>query len=173
MARRIIQILILTVALVLAQTLIFNHVSLFGVAVPFVFIYIIIRLSMATPLNYLMTLAFLTGLCVDVFSDTLGMNALACTIIAVLKKPILLSYCQRDDSIYEITPTISTLGFWVYSKYMFSMTLVYCLIYFAVEYFSVSYLWDIFINAVSSSVLTYALLLGIDSLLHDKREKRL
>ena len=44
MARISIELLIYTLVLVLAQVLVFNHICLFGVAVPFVFIFVLLRL---------------------------------------------------------------------------------------------------------------------------------
>lgn len=91
MARQIINTLILFIILVLAQVLIFNHIMLFGVAAPIVFIYFIIRLNMSVSFNALITLGFLIGLFVDICADTLGINALACTLLGAVKKPVLLA----------------------------------------------------------------------------------
>ena len=59
MARISIELLIYTLVLVLAQVLVFNHICLFGVAVPFVFIFVLLRLPV--------TLSRLSG---DPFSDS-------------------------------------------------------------------------------------------------------
>lgn len=173
MARRITDTMLLLIVLILAQTLIFNHIILFGAAAPVIFIYFIIRISMTTGFNVLITLGFLSGLAVDICADTPGMNALACTLLAAVKRPVLMAYVQRDESINEITPTISTLGIWIYSKYMITMVLIYCLIYFSIEFFSVANILDILLMAFSSTLLTFLLLLGIDSLMMKKREQRL
>lgn len=171
MARQITSATILFIVLVLVQVVIFNHIMLFGVAAPLIFIYFIIRLNMSVSFNALISLGFLIGLLVDICSDTPGMNALACTLLAAVKKPVLLAYTQHDETINEITPCISTLGIMTYSKYMITMVLIYCLLYFAVEFFSVVNIWDILLMAVSSTLLTYLLLLGIDSLMTDRRER--
>jgi len=141
MARAIANYIILFLLLVLAQVLIFNHILLFGVAAPVVFIYFVIRLGMSVRFNTLITIAFLMGLCVDICSDTPGMNTLACTVMAAVKKPVLLAYTQRDEGFEEITPCISSLGIWIYSKYMITMTLIYCLLYFCIEFFAVAAFW--------------------------------
>ena len=65
--------------MVLLQAVLFNHICLFNIAVPFVFITFIMRLPLSININLLIALSFFTGLSVDVFSDTQGMNALACT----------------------------------------------------------------------------------------------
>lgn len=173
MAKQIVDYLILFIILVLAQVLIFNHILLFGVASPIIFIYFIIRLPMSVKFNALITLAFFLGLLVDICSNTIGMNALACVIFAALKKPLLLLYVQHDDYVTEIKPTISTLGLWIYSKFLITTVLVYCLLYFSIEFFSIINIGEILLMSISSALLSFLLLLGIDSLMMNKREQRL
>lgn len=171
MARQIINTLILFIILVLAQVLIFNHIMLFGVAAPIVFIYFIIRLNMSVSFNALITLGFLIGLFVDICADTLGINALACTLLSAVKKPVLLAYTQHDEALNEITPSAASLGIWIYSKYMITMVVIYCLLYFSIEFFSAANLWDILLMTMSSTLLSFLLLLGIDSLMMKQRER--
>ena len=159
--------------MLLLQTLIFNHVVLFHVAVPVVFIYFIIRMSTGLSQNVLLTLSFLLGLCVDIFSDTPGVNALCCTILAGVKKSVFYLYVQRDDNNKDIIPSISRLGILDYSKYLLTMTAIYCVLTFSVEYFSLASFKDIVIAAVSSTILSFILMLGLDSLIITPRAKRL
>ena len=63
-------------ALVLIQALMMNHIVMFNSAVCFIFIYFIIRLPINLSANLLLSLGFLTGLSVDMLSDTPGLNAL-------------------------------------------------------------------------------------------------
>ncbi len=110
-------ILILT-CLILVQALVCNNIMLFNVAMAFVFIYVIIRLPMDLSVNWLLTWAFLSGLAVDAFADTPGVNSLACTLLAMLKRPMLYAYIPRDDRTKNIVPSLSSLGFAVYGKYL-------------------------------------------------------
>lgn len=82
MAKSILQFTLLFMVLVLAQVLVFNRLYLFNIAIPLAFIYFIMRLPVTMSLMWVLTLSFFTGLSVDIFSDTLGMNALACTLLA-------------------------------------------------------------------------------------------
>lgn len=165
MSRELIYYAILFVAMLLLQALICNHIVLFNVAVPIIFIYFIIRLPMSLSTNWVLTLSFLMGFCVDIFSDTPGMNALACTIFAIARRKIFTLYNSRDEHHAEIVPSISTLGFATYCKYLLTTTLCYCTLIFLIEYFSFSHLPMMLFKIVSSSVLTFLLLLGIDSLM--------
>lgn len=154
--------------LVLVQVLVCNNIMLFDVAMAFVFIYVIIRLPMDFNINLLLTCAFLSGLAVDMFADTPGVNALSCTLLAMLKKPMLYAYITRDDRTKDIVPSLTTLGFAVYGKYLFSMSTVYCLLAFTIEYFNFADVKEIVIMTSASAVLTFLVLLGIDSLISRK-----
>lgn len=110
MAKTVIQFTVLFITLVLAQAIIFNHVCLYNVALPFLFIYFIIRLPITLSPNWVMTLGFLLGATIDIFSDTLGMNALACTIIAALRRPVLRLYIPRDEDMPQSEPVAALPG---------------------------------------------------------------
>lgn len=164
MSKEAITFTLLFVTVVLAQVLICNHIVLFGLAVPIVFIYFIIRLPMSMSTNWLLTLSFLLGFTVDIFSDTPGVNALACTLLAIAKRPALYAYIPRDDRTKDIIPSLSTLGPGVYAKYLITMVGIFCLLAFSIEYFNFASVKDIAIMAASSTLLSFVLLIGIDSL---------
>ncbi|MDE7402447.1 MAG: rod shape-determining protein MreD [Muribaculaceae bacterium] len=151
--------------LILAQVLVFNHIMLFNVAMAFVFIYVIIRLPMNLSTSWLLTWAFFSGLITDIFSDTAGVNALACTLLAMLKRPMLYAYVPKDDRTKNIEPSLSSLGFAVYGKYLFSMSAAYCLMAFTIEYFNFADVKEIVIMSASSALFTIFVLLGVDSLM--------
>lgn len=154
--------------LVVIQVLVCNNIMLFNIAMAFVFIYVIIRLPIDMNVNWLLTWAFLSGLTVDIFSDTPGVNALACTLLAMLKRPMFFAYVPKDDRTKNIIPSLSSLGFAVYGKYLFSMVTVYCLLTFTIEYFNFADVKEIVIMSAASAALTFLILLGIDSLLARK-----
>lgn len=165
MSNRVVRYFLLFVVCVLAQALIFNQIVLFQVAVPVVFIYFLIRLPINIKLPYLFTLAFLLGLCVDIFSDTPGVNALACTLIAAIRTPIYYAYMAKDDITSRLTPAVVTMGIWEYSKYLLSFIVIYCLLAFSIEYFSFADVKDIVIISSASTVFTFIILLAIDCLI--------
>ncbi|MDE6754017.1 MAG: rod shape-determining protein MreD [Muribaculaceae bacterium] len=118
MNKEILQFTILFFIMVLVQVLICNHIAIFDVAMPIVFIYFLIRLPISLGLSVLFTLAFVLGFTVDIFSDTPGVNALACTLLAALRRPVYYAYVPRDDKTKDLIPSISSLGVGTYSKYL-------------------------------------------------------
>lgn len=164
MGRTVITNIILFIVLVLAQVLICNHLILFGVAIPFVFIYFILALPMGISQNWLITLSFLIGFTVDIFSDTPGVNSLACTILAVLRNPVFYVYVPRDDKTKVMHPNISGLGWPVYCKYLMTMSFIFCFLTFCIEYFSFAHVKDILLLTLCSGIYTFAVNLAVASL---------
>lgn len=173
MAKSILNFILLFVVLVAAQVIVFNHLFLFNIALPLVFIYLIIRLPVTMNLNWTMTVAFIMGLTIDVFSDTQGMNALACTLFATVKKPVLRLYFPREEDLTYPEPSIRSLGLGVFMKYLITMVVIYCFLYFTIESFSLFNPLRLLLRIVGSSVLTFFLILGIDSLSIRRHAKRL
>lgn len=165
MAKTILEYLILFFICILLQALIFNQIVLFHVAVPIVFIYFIIRLPINLKLSYLFTLAFLLGLIIDIFSDTPGVNALACTLIAALRSPIYYAYMAKDDTTSRLIPGVSTMGILEYSKYLLTFIVIYTFLAFTIEYFSFADVKGIVIMSAASSVFSFIILLAVDCLI--------
>lgn len=173
MVKTALQFILLYIVMVLAQVIVFNHICLFGYAVPLVFIYFIIKLPVTLSTNWVLTLSFLMGLTIDIFSDTQGMNALACTILGALRKPILHLYFPRDDEMPFPQPSFRSLGVSVYLKFIFSISLVYCALFFLIESFSFFNPLRLIIKIISSALLTFIIITAIDSLTSRRNEKRL
>ena len=173
MSKTALHFIILGLILVLAQVIVFNHICLFNVAVPMVFIYLIIRLPITMSLNWVLTIGFFLGLLVDVFSDTYGMNALACTVLAMLKRPVLRLYVPREEDLTRPEPSMLSLGTGVYMKYLLSMTLIYCTLIFLIEAFTFFNPLQLVLRIVFSTILSLFIMLGIDSIMTPRSEKRL
>lgn len=172
MARTLTTYLLLFICLLLVQVLICNHILLFGIAMPVVFIYALIRLPMSMSVPAVLTLGFLYGGIVDLFSDTAGVNALSCTVICMLRKPVYNLYIGHDSDLQGLTPTISVLGIFTYLKYMLTIVVAYFVVSYTVIYFSFLHLSDLAGRIFSSAGITAVLLVGIDSLIIERRDKK-
>jgi hypothetical protein len=116
-----------------------------------------------------MTVSFLMGLMVDIFSNTQGMNALACTLLSACRLPILRLYFPREEDLSNPEPSLRTLGPGVYMKYLITVVAIYCTLFFFIEAFTF-YNWTLMLlRIVASSLLTFIILLAFDSLTAGKR----
>lgn len=154
----------LFLVLVPAQAVIFNNLILFNVALPLVFIYLIISLPVTMGTNWSVAVGFALGLAVDIFSDTPGVNALASTTLAFIRKPVYHLYMSFDDDLSGRRPSISSMGSVAYFKYLLTMTLLYCAMVFIIEAFQFFNLKLLFLRIIFSTIFTFIIIYAIDSL---------
>lgn len=173
MNKTAIHLIIWTFVLIVAQALVFNHVCLFGYAVPFVFLYTLVKLPLTLSKEWLFTIGFFVGLTIDIFSDTLGMNALACTLSVALRQQVIRLYVARDNELTDPYPGIRSLGMYTFIKYTLTFTFVYCCLIFFIDSLSVVGILNVIIRIISSTILTTLLIVGLDSITSRKSEKRL
>lgn len=164
---------LLFVVLVLLQITIFGHIQIMGVMVPMVFIYFILKLPMAMSVISVLTVSFLLGLTIDVCSDTLGMNALGCTVVAFARRPVLSVYAKREEDILVFVPSVRKYGLGLYASYAATLSFIYCVVVYAVDSFTVFGGYRFFLGILGSTALTFIAILCIESLTGDSSGKRL
>ena len=78
------------------QVVILNNIQFSGFINPFLYIMFIMMLPVKLPKTFLLLIAFGTGLIVDVFSNTMGMHAAACLVMAYARPSLLRILAPRD-----------------------------------------------------------------------------
>ena len=89
--------LLLFFGLLLAQVLVLNHVHLFGVAIPLLYVYFVLSFPRDYSRNGALVWSFLLGLSIDIFSNTPGVAAFSMTLVAVIQPYVLRLFIQRDN----------------------------------------------------------------------------
>lgn len=86
----------LFILLVLLQVLVLNHIHLFGVATPLLYIYFILSMRRDYPRWALLVWAFALGLLTDTFQNTPGVGAASLTLLAFLRPNLLQLFITRE-----------------------------------------------------------------------------
>ncbi len=146
------------IILVFIQVFIFNniHLTSFGV-IPIIYIIYIIILPFETPKWLVLILAFLIGLSIDIFSDTLGLNASASVLIAFIR-PAILNYLAPRDG-YEIGsfPRVYYQGIIWFLKYSSSMIVIHQIVYYLLESFNFENIGVILFKVIIASAVSLIL----------------
>jgi len=150
-------------ALALIQVLVLNNIHIAGYATPFIYIYLILKMSSGTSRNELMLWGFFLGLVVDIFSDTPGMNAASATFIAFFRPYFLRLFTQRDST-DEFIPAIKTIGAFSFVKYVIMCVLFHHAALLMIESFSLFDLNTLLIKIGTSTLLTVLCIMGIEGL---------
>lgn len=149
--------------LALIQVLILNHIHIAGYATPFLYIYLILTFDSNVSRNTLMLWGFCLGLTVDVFSDTPGMNAAACVLLAFLR-PILLRLFTPRNTLENDAPSLRLMGVAPFLKYIIAGTLLHHLLLFSLEYFSTAHPLMLLVRMISSTALTVACIMAVEGI---------
>lgn len=151
------------VVLCLAQVLILNHIHLFDMAIPLLYVYFTITFRRGMPKWIILLWSFALGLAVDVFSNTPGLASGSMTLLAAVQ-PYLLELFVPRDSAENLEVSISTLGVGKFIVFSAILLMVYCLVFFALEAFSF-YNWQHWLTCAGASfALSFALMMAIESI---------
>lgn len=173
MSKTALTLAILFVILVTTQAVFFNNLVLFNVAVPLVFIYLLIILPVTLSDMVSYTIGFVTGLAVDILSDTPGINALSSTLLVAVRKPVFHLYVSADIDLADQCPSPRNIGITAFLKYALTMSVIYCALVFSIEACMVFNLRLYLMRVLCSSVFTFVIIYAIASLTGHRREKRL
>ena len=172
MTKTVIQFILLFIVLTVLQ-LVCNKIVLWGVAMPVVFIYLILRLPVNLHGGWVLTIAFFSGLIIDIFDNTPGMNALACTLMAAVRRPVFNMFVSRENDMNIPIPSVDSMGIGDYFKYMATLVTFYCLLIFLIQAFSLHDIVLTLARIAASSALSIMIIYALDSLVSTRREKRL
>jgi len=149
-------------ALAVAQVLFLNHVHLFGIAIPLLYVYFPITFRRGMAKWETLLWSFTLGLAIDVASNTPGLAAGSLTLIGMLQ-PYLLELFVPRDSAENIEVSMATLGPSKFIVMSSLLTLLFCLVFFALEAFNF-FDWLLWLEcAGASTLLTMVMILAIES----------
>ena len=137
MASEILKNIVRFVFLVLLQGLILNEVNLWqGMAIPYLYIMFLLMLPLETPRWLELIIGFILGLTIDMFTNTLGIHASACVLIAYIRPLYLKGIAPRDVYEYVQRPGIQDFGLTWFIKYASVLILIHHFWLFFVEVYS-------------------------------------
>lgn len=145
------------VVFILIQVLILNNIHFLRIATPFLYLYFIIKLPVGISRAQVVFFSFLTGLVIDLFSNTPGMHAAACTLAGFLRDP-LISFFFGKDLPEGIFPSYKTFGFGGFFRYVLTFVVIHHTALFLIE--SLTLFDPLFLLLrITASVVTTTLLI--------------
>ena len=120
---------------VLAQAIVLGRIHLFHYATPLIYVYFVISFERNYPKWAILLWSFFMGLAIDIFANTPGLAAASMTLIGAIQ-PYYLELFVPRDSADNMKPSIQTLGPSKYSTYAVSLTVLYCLVFYSLEFFN-------------------------------------
>jgi len=171
MAKLLIYNLIRFVVLVALQVFLFKNIGYYNLATPFPYILFILLLPVGISNFLLYLIAFSTGLVVDTFYDTLGVNAAAAVALAWGRIIFLRISLQTDNYENFVTPTWGTVPFRWYFLYVLVLSLFHHSILFLLETFTFHQFHYTFIRIFLSCIFTVIVILLLSLLFYKKKQR--
>ncbi|MDR1455821.1 MAG: rod shape-determining protein MreD [Tannerella sp.] len=153
MIKRILKTLPRFAFFILLQIWVLDNLHLFGTVEPFLYIYVILKLPIHISRSQVILLSFLSGLIIDVFSNTPGMHAAACTLIGFLRRPLIGVYVTGELA-EDATPAYHTFGIAAFMRYAATLTVIHHVTLFLIESVSLFDPAYLFLRMFASFILT-------------------
>lgn len=156
------------VLLVLIQVLVFNRLNFFGYINPLIYILFLYWYPIKQNRTTFILVSFLLGLCVDVFSDTLAINAAATITIAYLRPTIMrfVFGVNYEFQSFKLNNSTKAQQF----TFLALLIIIHHLVYFSLEIFSFSNSLLILQKTVTVGIATLILSTLFSSLFSSKKE---
>jgi len=155
--------LLVFIVILLVQGLVLNRIQIFHCATPLLFVYFPIIFPRNYPKWASLLWSFFLGLGVDMFANTPGLAAASTTLVAVLQ-PYLLELFLPREAEEHIKASAAALGYGKFAAMALILVLIFCTVFFSIESFSIKS-WQLsLLCAAGSSVLTFILIMSLESL---------
>ena len=142
----------------------------FPVFTPIIYPLILLILPVNTPSWLLIILGFITGLTMDMFSNTPGMHAAAMVLICYIRPFVLrLFFQQSNKELKDATPSLYKLGFTSFVIYIGFMILIHHFTFYLLQIWSFKSTFLILGKTIVSAIMS-VLLIILAQLLFAKKE---
>ena len=140
--------------LILFQVLILNNIQLSGYINPYFYIYFILLLPFETPRWLLMLSAFLLGISLDAFTNTFGLNATACVLMAFVRPFVITTISTGTEFMIGHSPSLKNQGIKWFTYYSIILVLVHHFALFYLEIFRFTEFFQTLLRVLLSSLFT-------------------
>ena len=152
--REIVSSVLLFLLYLILQILLVRNLVLFDYAFCFVYIACILLLPNETSLTLLLIIAFVTGIIIDTFYDTLGMHAAASVLMAYCRPLIVRAQIDVPGLETRIDFSLKELGVWPFFRYVLILALIHHSALFFIEASSLTLLVPTLIRVAASTLFT-------------------
>lgn len=156
MRESVIKNTILFFLLVFLQVVLFDNIGFLGFVNPYVYLIFLLGLPVGIQRNSAMLLAFVLGLCIDMFNNTMGIHTFACVFVTFFRSYWITALCPHNE--YGLlSPSIKTFGLSVYLRYATGFIFVHHLWLFFLETLSAQAFWFTMLRVLCNTAVTLLL----------------
>lgn len=154
------------------QLMVARNLVLFGTGFTFIYISFLILLPFETGSVLILFLAFLTGLSLDVFYDSMGLHAAASLLVAFIRSYWIKIITPRGGYDDVNAPLLNEMGFQWFITYALPLIFVHHFVLFYVEAGGFTPFWFTIGKVLFSSILSFTTLLIVQFLFYSQSRKK-
>jgi cell shape-determining protein MreD len=146
--------------LIFLQVFLLNNIRIGELGItPYFYILFLLLLPFEVPGWLLLIFGFVTGISIDIFSDTAGLHSGACVFIAFVRPYVLRLISIREGYSPETSPGIYHYGIPWFMKYATILVALHHFIFFLIMYFSFESFFKAFPLYIFSVIFTLILII--------------
>jgi rod shape-determining protein MreD len=146
------------VMLILLQVLVFNNLHLSIYVNPYAYILFILILPFEISGWLLLSLAFITGMTMDAFCNTVGMHSASLVFMAFLRPYLLKLIAPRDGYESGQSPHYGHMGIFWFLIYAGILTFAHHFVLFLAEDFRLDHFFILVFKSLISSILSIGIM---------------
>ena len=154
----------------LTQVLVFNNMNLGGYLHPYIYVLFVLLLPININRSLLLIISFFTGLTIDFFAGTMGLNASAMVLLAYLRPGTINLLFNKQQFASNSQPSLALFGITGFIKYTIALVFMHQLVLFYLETLSFSNFLYTLTNVLLSTLLSTFIIIVI-MLFFSKRSK--
>ena len=163
---------LLFIGVMVLQVLWVKEFVFLNVAFCFLYLNFLLGLPIEIPTPVILLIGFFTGLIVDLFYDTLGIGAAACTALIFFRPLIITLLTPLGGYDNESDISINAMGIRWYITYVVIMVFLHHSIYFIIEAWNFDIFWWTTIKIISSTLFSSFMIIALEYLVLTRNVRR-
>ncbi|MHA7131294.1 rod shape-determining protein MreD [Algoriphagus namhaensis] len=155
--------------LLAVQILLLKNLALFGLAFCFIYLMGVLLLPISTRTIPLMLIAFLMGITVDIFYDTLGMHTAAITAMSFVRNSWLKVISPSGGYDEGEIPSLQAQSTGWFVTYAFPLFFFFSFIFFSIDFWGTGNWLNVLNKSFFSSIFTLVLAIIVQLLFFRRR----
>ncbi len=150
------------------QALLLNNFILYDTAFCFLYVAFLLLLPMETGYLLIMMLGFVTGFSIDIITDTGGIHASACVLLAWLRNYWIGFLTPQGGYDLGASISVKNMGLQWFTVYAFPLLFLHHIIVFFVEALGSRFFFDTLLKVTLSALLNYLMLVIVQYAFYKK-----
>jgi hypothetical protein len=146
-----------------------KNLVLFGTAFCFLYVMYILLLPIEFKTVPTLIIAFVLGLGIDIFYDTLGVHTASILVLAFVRRSWIKIITPRGGYDEDLHPSILNMGFGWFFSYSFPLILLHHILFFYIDNLGTGLFLFVVQKVITSAVFVFIMIIIVQLLFYRRR----